>query len=222
MKKVILTATSIAALAFGFQASADDLSVQLAAEKNCKTVGQIVTNAVDAQGGAKAAEAAVAGIVETAIKAKASCACEIVTAAIESTGASAKGKKAMIEAIVESAYKASPAESATITECAVAAAPAHAATIEKVLNRVFAEKDEKYLGEGSAKQGYVETESAKQGYGKGGGEVEPGQGTRGPDWDIGAVAFPAPVYLIAPAGGIIPPGESPPSPSPTNAVVDSE
>ena len=203
MKKVILT-TSLAALGLAFQATAADLTEKLVDAKSCKSASQLVVAGMNASSDVDA----VTSTLETALKAKASCACETVTAVIEATGADAKDKKALIEAIVETAIKALPEETATITECAVAAAPAHAATIEKVLNRVFASQDSEYLGEGSSKNGY-----SKQAYGK--GDPQPSGEEEIPvEGEFPAYALPAPVYLIAPSGGIVPPGDfSPVSPS---------
>lgn len=195
MKKVILT-TSIAALGLALQASAADLTEKLIDAESCKAASQLVTTGMTAD----SEIASVTATLETALKAKASCACETVTAVIEATGADAKGKKDLMEAIVETAIKAVPEETATITECAVAAAPAHAASIEKVLNKVFASQDKDYLGEGSSKNGY-----SKQ-YGKG-QPVPSNEGAGDDGAGFPAYALPAPVYLIAPSGGIVPPGQ---------------
>ena len=200
MKKVILT-TSIAAFGLALQASAADLTEKLSDQKSCKAASQLVTTGMSTS----SEVAAVTATLETALKAKASCACEIVTGVVEATGADAKGKKDLIEAIVETAITAVPEETATITECAVAAAPAHASTIEKVLTKVFASQDSENLGEGSSKQGY-----AKQG----GKQVDEITEVITEDPVYPAYALPAPVYLIAPSGGIVPPGDfSPMSPS---------
>ena len=195
MKKVILT-TSIAALGLALQASAADLTEKLTDAKSCKAASQLVTTGMTVSSDV----ATVTAALETALKAKASCACETVTAVIEATGADAKDKKALIEAIVETAITALPEQTATITECAVAAAPAHASAIEKVLNKVFASQDKDYLGEGSSKSGYSKQES----YGKG-QPVETVEVDEEPEYPV--YSLPAPVYLIAPSGGIVPPGD---------------
>ncbi len=207
MKKVIFT-TSIAALAMAFQASAADLVEKLSDETSCKGAAQLVTSGMTSN----SEIASVTATLEIALKAKSSCACEIVKEVIESTGADAADKKALIEAIVETAIKALPEETATITECAVASAPAHAATIEKVLNKVFASQDKEYLGE-SSKQEYVEHDSSKQ------GDKQPYEEPVDVEVEdeFPVYALPAPVYLIAPSGGIVPPGELfPISPSDPN------
>jgi hypothetical protein len=211
MKKVILT-TSIAAIALAFQASAADLTDKLSTEASCKTASQLVTNGMTTNSDV----ASVIATLETALKAKSSCACEIVTSVIETTGADAKGKKALISAIVETAITTLPEETATITECAVAAAPAHAATIETVLNKVFARQDTANLGEGSSKQGH----SKQAEYGKGEGEGAPDGDAMDPEGNFPAYALPAPVYLIAPSGGIVAPGVFQ-SLSPSNATPKS-
>ncbi len=207
MKKLIFT-TSIAAVALAAQASAEDLTNRIATETSCKKAALIATTNMNAS----SEIATVTATLETALKAKSSCACEIVTAVIEATGADGKDKAALISAIVETAIKALPEETATITECAVAAAPAHAGAIEKVLTKVYGSSDSEYLGE-SSKNGY-----SKQAYGK--GEVEPG-GEIEPEPAYPVYTLPAPVYLIAPSGGIVAPGElvplSPSSPSPSPA-----
>ena len=210
MKKVILTATSIVALASSLQAANEDLTAKLATEKNCKNVASLVSGGLDA----KSSTTLVASVLEAALKAKGACACEVVTGAIEATGASSKDKKAMIETIVGTAITTIPAETATITECAVAAAPNHASTIETVLNKTFADNDKEFLGEGSSKQGG----SSKQAYGKedSGAEVDPGVDD---DFDSFAAPLPAPVYLLAPSGGVVAPGVLAPL-SPSNASSD--
>ena len=196
MKKVILT-TSIAALGLALQATAADLTDKLTDAKSCQAASLLVTTGMTVS----SEVASVTATLEAALKAKASCACETVTSVIEATGADAKDKKALIEAIVETAITTLPEQTATITECAVAAAPAHASNIEKVLNKVFASQDKDYLGEGSAKDG-----SSKQSYGKGEGEAVDTTEVE-PEGDFPAYALPAPVYLIAPSGGIVPPGQ---------------
>ena len=197
MKKVILT-TSIAALGLALQATAADLTEKLTDAKSCKAASLLVTTGMTVS----SEVASVTATLEAALKAKASCACETVTSVIEATGADAKDKKALIEAIVETAITAIPEQTATITECAVAAAPAHASAIENVLNKVFASQDKDYLGEDSSKNGY-----SKQSYGKGEGEGEGVDTTEvEPEGDFPVYALPAPVYLIAPSGGIVPPG----------------
>jgi len=195
MKKVILT-TSIAALGLALQATAADPTEKLTDAKSCKAASLLVTTGMTVY----SEVASVTATLEAALKAKASCACETVTSVIEATGADAKDKKALIEAIVETAITAIPEQTATITECAVAAAPAHASAIENVLNKVFASQDKDYLGEDSSKNGY-----SKQSYGKGEGEVVDTTEVE-PEGDFPAYALPAPVYLIAPSGGIVPPG----------------
>jgi len=202
MKKVILT-TSIAALGLALQASAADLTEKLTDAKSCKAASQLVTTGMNVS----SEVATVTATLEVALKAKASCACETVTAVIEATGADAKDKKALIEAIFETAITALPEETADLTECAVAAAPAHASTIEKVLNKVFASQDKDYLGESSSEKGYSKQES----YGKS-EPVETEEVAEESEYPV--YSLPAPVYLIAPSGGIVPPGEfSPVSPS---------
>ena len=114
MKKVILT-TSIAALGLALQASAADLTEKLTDAKSCKAASQLVTTGMNVS----SEVATVTATLEVALKAKASCACETVTAVIEATGADAKDKKALIEAIYETAITALPEETAAITECAV-------------------------------------------------------------------------------------------------------
>ena len=196
MKKVILTATSMIALASSLQAT--DLTTKLAAEKNCKNVSSLVGGALDTKSSAEV----VAAVLEAALKVKGACACEIVTGAIGATGASATDKKAMIETIVATSITALPAETATITECAVAAAPSHASNIEAVLSRTFADSDKEFLGEGSSKQ--ADTGSSKQDD-QGESEGEDGEGEES-DWGAFVAPLPAPVYLIAPSGGVIAPG----------------
>jgi DNA-binding phage protein len=192
------------------QASAADLTEKLSDAKSCKAASHLVTTGMNVS----SEVATVTATLETALKAKASCACETVTAVIEATGADAKDKKALIEAIVETAITAIPEQTATITECAVAAAPAHASAIEKVLNKVFASQDKDYLGEGSSKNGYSKQES----YGKG-EPVDTVEVADEPEYP--AYALPAPVYLIAPSGGIVPPGDFSPT-SPSEARYDGD
>ncbi len=195
MKKVIFT-TSVAALAMAFQASAD-LTQQLNEEKSCEKAAQLVTLGMTSN----SEIASVTTTLETALKAKSACACEIVQEVISATGADAKDKVELISAIVETALKALPESTATITECAVAAAPAHAATIEKVLNKVFADKDSEYLGD-SAKQEVYEEAYEKQDK-----QAEIMKPEPEPEPAYPVYALPAPVYLIAPSGGVVPPGE---------------
>lgn len=204
MKKVIIT-TSIAALALAFQASAADLVEKLNDETSCKDAAALVTLGMTTN----SEIATVTATLETALKAKSVCACEIVKEVIAATGADAESKQALIEAIVETAITALPEQTATITECAVAAAPAHAAAIEKVLERVFGSEDEEYLGEKGyskqPKQPYYEDEVIE--------EVS----------EFPVYALPAPVYLLAPSGGIVPPGLfDRPRVSPADFVFDDD
>lgn len=204
MKKAFLTGSTILSMALVANA-AEDLTTQLALQTDCKAVSQIVSSAF----AGKVDDAAVAGVLEIALKAKAGCACEIVTAAIVSTGASAKEKASTIEVIVETAVRAVPEKAATIAECAVAAAPNHAALIDKTLTRVFEDSDEEFLGE-----------TGKQTYDKGVEVVDTGISEE--EWGWG-VRLPAPIYLLAPSGGIIGDGNIlvPPI-SPADPVTDIE
>lgn len=211
MKKVIFT-TSLAALAMAFQASAADLVEKLSDEASCEKAAQLVTLGMTSNSDTTT----VTATLETALKAKSSCACEIVQEVIEATGADAKDKAALISAIVETAIKALPESTAAITECAVAAAPAHAATIEKVLNKVFADADQEFLGESSAKQVVEEEEAhSKQDSSKQWTDGDD-DGELDPEGVYPAYALPAPVYLIAPSGGVVPPGELVEGVSPSN------
>lgn len=196
MKKVLFTATSIFALAFGSAMAAEDFAASVAAESNCKSVALLVKSAVEKAGGVKVTTSALATLVGEAIQAKPSCSCEIVTAAIQASGASAGDGRTKVESIVEAAFKMSPEQTATIAECATAAAPNHSASIEKVLTNVFSSQDLSQLGDGRSKNN-------RRGKGGKGVETKPDDGV---DYHPIA-AIPAPVYLIAPSGGIVGAGD---------------
>ena len=227
MKKVILT-TSIAALALAFQTSA-------AEQESCKSAAQTA-----AKGMTTTSETAtVTTALEAALKAKPTCACEIVTAVIGATDAGGKDKQALIEAIVETAITAAPEQTATILQCASAKAPARATAIEKVLLKVFAGQDQENLSEGTAEDADSEEDSAKQAEGEEGsakqaegegegddkGEDDKDEKKKEDDDDYGKhhkplPILPAPVYLIAPSGGIVAPGRLFPPPSPPVTPVN--
>ena len=204
MKKSLITASTLLIVSFGAQAEGD-LSAKLSKLSECRDVSSVVSTAIDAVGGVKATVQKVTPIVSESLEAKPSCACEVTTAAIVSTGANDKSKSSMLEAIVETAFTTLPDKTSDIAECAVAAAPNHSALIEKTLRKVFSDAENKYQGGSSSKA----TSYSSKGYSKGESYGKPGP-IDTPVREKPIAPAPAPIYLIAPGtGGYVPVPVSP-------------
>jgi hypothetical protein len=98
---------------------------------DCAAVGQRVAAAV------KANPSDVLTIVEDAMVAYEQCACEVVTAAIEHSNASADTVKQIVLVAVRNAETQAPA----IAECAVGAAPEHADAVRLAFSEAFNGKE---------------------------------------------------------------------------------
>lgn len=98
---------------------------------DCAAVGERVSTAV------KANPDQVLTVVEDALVAYAECACEVVTAAINSSNGTADTVKQIVLVAVQSAQTEAPA----IAECAVAAAPEHAEAVRLAFAEAFNGKE---------------------------------------------------------------------------------
>jgi hypothetical protein len=121
MKKTFLYAVLSAALALPAFAEVDCLKLSLS-----------VKNSVAAD------QAKVLEIVTKEVTAASGCACEIVKAAIEGSGA----KPQTVAAIVEAAANAAPDQIRMIAQCAVAVAPDALADVQAVLAKLDPNKGE--------------------------------------------------------------------------------
>ncbi|MEM7146689.1 MAG: hypothetical protein AAF591_16255 [Verrucomicrobiota bacterium] len=97
----------------------------LVAGEECVGVGKRVGELVEAD------RARVLVVVEEEVSANPGCACEIVKAAIEGSGADESEE--LLKQIVITALNAAAGESATIAECAVAAAPDSAGAVKEAM-----------------------------------------------------------------------------------------
>lgn len=117
MKKTIFLASLCASLGLG-SASAED--------KDCGNVTLSVKAAVAAE------QSKVLEIVTNEVSSSPACSCEVVKAAIESSGADVK----TVAAIVEAAITAAPDQMRLIAQCAIAVAPDALAEVQAVLARL--------------------------------------------------------------------------------------
>jgi hypothetical protein len=108
-----------------------------ASAADCDRVGEKTTAAIEKN------PSEMLVVVSDMISKNEGCICEIVKAAIESTG----GDKDQVREIVVTAVSASATKAAEITECALAAAPGAAAEIRAGLGEVF-EGGEAYSAKG--------------------------------------------------------------------------
>lgn len=121
MKKTFLFAVISAAL-----------SLAASAEVDCLKLALSVKNAVAAE------QDKVLEIVSKEVSAAPGCACEVVKAAIEGSGA----KPETVAAIVESAVNAAPDQIRIIAQCAVAVAPDALSQVQAVLAKIDPNKGE--------------------------------------------------------------------------------
>lgn len=116
MKKTILFGVFSAALA----------AIPASAEVDCLKLSLSVKQAVAAE------QSKVLEIVSTEVSAAPGCACEVVKAAIEGSGA----KVETVAAIVEAAANAAPEQMRLISQCAVAVAPDALAQVQAVIAKL--------------------------------------------------------------------------------------
>ena len=107
-------------------------SLVASAEVDCLKLALSVKNAVAAE------QDKVLEIVTKEVSAAPGCACEVVKAAIEGSGA----KSETVAAIVESAVNAAPDQIRIIAQCAVAVAPDALSEIQAVLAKIDPNKGE--------------------------------------------------------------------------------